>query len=264
MRSSPVIGVTTQNLRVLSGIPGHLPPSSVMSHRYSAAVAAAGGAPLLVPLLEGMDDAVLRAIYGRIDGLLVPGGADPDPGSYGEGRHPLCKATDPPRDRVETTLIGWALADRKPLFGICRGMQMLAVARGGTLYQDLSAQRPGTKKHDYFPRQGYARNRISHTVETERGSALADLLGPGTVEVNSMHHQGVRDPGSGVRVVARAPDGLPEGLEVPGHPFALAVQWHPEALTEVRPAMAGLFRAFVDAAAGRNRLRPLGSASAAD
>ncbi len=247
MSVRPVIGVTTTNLKALSGIPDGVPASWVMSHRFVLAPALAGGLPWMVPLVE--DDATLRAIYERLDGVMIPGGADVDPATYHEARHDRCENSDPPRDRVELRLIRWAMEDGKPVLGICRGIQLLNLARGGTLWQDLAAQCPGASKHDYFPDQGYERDRLVHDVAIEPDSLLADVVGTTSLRVNSMHHQAVSRIGEGLRVTARSvDDDVVEGLEAPDHPFMLGVQWHPEALADRDPVMRALFRRFIEAA----------------
>ena len=123
-----------------------------MNQRYSRAVAAAGGLPLMVPLLEEED--TLRAIYDRLDGVLLPGGVDLDPATYGEAPLPTCGRLDPARDRVELAFARWAIEDGKPLFGLCRGLQIVNVALGGTLYQDIAAQRGDAHQARLLPHRG--------------------------------------------------------------------------------------------------------------
>ncbi len=243
----PMIGVTTQTLQAIDGIPPELPDSWVMSRRYLEIVVQAGGAPVLVPLFDREID-LLRAIYDRLDGLLIPGGVDVDPETFGEERLPTLGRIDPPRDRVEVQLARWAAEEGKPALGLCRGLQIMNVALGGTLYQDLAAQRPDAIRHDYYPTDGFARGYIAHDVEVHNASRLADLVGGGTIGVNSMHHQAVREVGAGLRVSAVAPDGLVEAAESDDHPFLIGVQWHPESMVTESAAMGGLFRGFVEAA----------------
>ncbi len=243
----PVIGITTTNLKALPGIPAAVPESWVMSQRFILAPAMAGGVPWMIPLLEHEED--LRPIYDRLDGILIPGGADVDPSMYGEARHEHCEVSDPPRDRVELQLIRWALEDGKPVLGICRGIQLINLAAGGTLYQDLAAQLEGSVKHDYFPGQGFARDQLTHDVVVEEGSVLAEIFGAGTLRVNSMHHQAINRLGEGLVVTARATDDqVVEGVEVPDHPFMVGVQWHPEALAVNDEVTRVLFDRFIDAA----------------
>ena len=245
----PILGVPTQTLQSLGGIPAEFPPSWVMSQRYIQTLANAGGLPWMLPLL--CDDAAsMRAMYERLDGLFLPGGADIDPTSYGVGRHPKCdERTDPCRDELELTFVRWAIEDGKPVLGVCRGLQIINVARGGAIWQDLADEVPGTDKHDYFPFDGrYGRDHLAHPVAMTGTSRLRDLLGADEVPVNSMHHQGVRSLGADLVATAQAPDGVVEAVEGAGDAFLVGVQWHPEALTERDPRMRRLFDAFVDAA----------------
>lgn len=246
MPHTPLVGVPTQTLQVIDGIPEGLPVSWVMNHRYFTALATAGAAPVMVPLLE--EEAVLRAIYERLDGVFLAGGVDLDPASYGHERHTLCGSTDVNRDRVELLLARWALEEGKPLLGVCRGMQVINVARGGSLYQDCGEQYPGSIKHDYFPNAGFERDYLAHPVRVVEGTKLRQALGGAEVPVNSMHHQGVRDVGAGLVASAYSPDGLIEALETPDERWAVGVQWHPEMLIDGDAGTRRLFEAFLDAA----------------
>jgi putative glutamine amidotransferase len=196
-----------------------------------------------VPLVE--DESKLRTIYEQLEGLLLTGGGDVDPKLYGEPRHAATCNVHPRRDRVEARLIGWALSDGMPLLAICRGMQILNVALGGTLYQDVGSQLPGSLRHDCYP--DFSRNHIAHQIAVKPRSGLSAIVATVDLPVNSTHHQGVRAPAPDLTVVARAPDGLIEGLEYQSHPFALGVQWHPEDLIAHDPRMGQLFEAFVKA-----------------
>lgn len=220
-------------------------PRFSANQSYVRCVEAAGGLPFLIPLVERED--TLRAIYDRLDGLLLTGGADVDPACYGEAPHPKLGEVDGPRDRVELALTRWALADGLPILAICRGIQVLNVAAGGTLYQDIASQVDGAIEHTYYPDN--PRDLIAHPVTIEPDSRLAAILGSTTLGVNSLHHQAVRDVAPGFAVTARAPDGLVEAIEGVDHPFALGVQWHPEELVEKDPRMRWLFEAFVREAA---------------
>jgi putative glutamine amidotransferase len=197
---------------------------------------------------------VLRATYERLDGLFLTGGVDVDPARYGEPVHERCGVLDPDRDEVELTLLRWAMADHKPVLAVCRGIQVLNVACGGTLYQDLGSQWPHGLKHDYFPQADGTppRGFLSHEVRVEPGSRLGTYLGGEQVPVNSMHHQGIKRLAGGLKASAWAPDGLIEGVEGTNGQFLVGVQWHPEELTETQAGMHRLFTAFLDAAtAGR-------------
>ena len=243
----PVIGIPTQTLQSLGGVSAEIPPSWVMSQRYIVTLTNAGAIPWLVPLI---DDDTLHGIFEHLDGVFLPGGADIDPVSYGQAPHPLCDKTDRDRDRVELALAKWAIEAHKPVLGVCRGMQLINLAAGGTLYQDLAEQKQGSIKHDYFPfgGQNFRRDFLAHEVEVAAGSRLAKVFGEGALRVNSMHHQGVRDVGKGLTVSATAADGLVEGLEASNGAYVVGVQWHPEALTDNEEASRRLFEDFVETA----------------
>jgi putative glutamine amidotransferase len=247
MSRRPVIGIATQSLEA---IPGKLPACWVMGQRYVRALAASGATPWLIPLLPE-DEATLRAIYDHLDGLFLTGGADIEPARYGEERHERCDRGDGARDWTELTLIRWALADRLPILGVCRGIQALNVACGGSLYQDVHDQCPRAIKHDYFPSPatGFTRDFLAHSVRIQPGSRLRELLGTEQTAVNSMHHQGIKRLAPGLAATAFAPDGLIEGVERPDLPFVVGVQWHPEELVETQAPMRRLFVGFVAAAA---------------
>lgn len=237
----PLIGVTGAR-DVLKR--RHALPVFLYNRSYVRAVELAGAAPICVPL--DLEEETLQAIFRRLDGLLLSGGGDVVPALYDEEPHPLLRSTDPERDRVEGLLTRWALADRLPLLAICRGIQMLNVAAGGSLYQDVQAQCPAAAKHDYLP-PDFERTRLSHHVVTEPGSRIAHIVGH-EVPVNSLHHQAVRRVAPGFVVTARAEDGVIEAIEQPDHPYALGVQWHPEELVPEKPVMCRLFESFVESA----------------
>lgn len=249
-RKRPIIGIPTQTLQSLGGVSAEIPPSWVMSQRYVVTVTNAGAIPWLIPLI---DDETLRGVYETLDGVFLPGGADIDPVSYGRTPNALCDKTDRERDRVELALARWALEDGKPTLGVCRGMQLINVAAGGTLFEDLAEQMSGAIRHDYFPfgDQGFARDYLAHDVDVRAGTRLAHVFGAGCLRVNSMHHQGVRDLGKGLQVTATAPDGLIEAVEGDDGRYVVGVQWHPEALTDSQEKARALFQEFVEAAAGR-------------
>jgi putative glutamine amidotransferase len=243
----PVIGITTQTLEA---IPDQLPRCWIMSQRYVNVLTAAGALPWVIPLLEG-NEAALRGIHERLDGLFLPGGVDIDPGAYGEPRTSLCGRVDPARDWAELLLVRWALADKKPVLAVCRGAQLVNVAVGGALYQDVGAQHPDAIKHDHFPIGGRRRDELAHEVRLVPGSRLQRLLGVESLAVNSMHHQGISRLAPGLVPVATSPDGLIEGVESGNGQFLIGVQWHPEDLVDVDPRMKRLFDAFVEAAKRR-------------
>jgi len=235
----------------LIGIPCRLDQSGrsgstvfAQSQSYVEPITAASGAPVLIPL--NLDKGALRAIYERLDGLLLAGGVDVHPRYYGETVHEKCDRIEEERDTVELTLTRWALNEGLPILGICRGIQVLNVTAGGTLYQDIASQLPGALKHDFW--SGYPRNYLAHQVTISSDSKLAGILGQRQVAVNSGHHQAVRDLAPTFQAVAWTPDGIIEAIESRDHPFALGVQWHPEELLEDAPSMRRLFEEFVSVA----------------
>jgi putative glutamine amidotransferase len=246
MPQRPVIGITTQTLHAIDGIPAGLPESWVMNQRYFLAATIVGGVPWMVPLLDD-DPATLREIYERLDGVLIPGGVDLDPATFGEARHPKLGAVDPARDRVELQLVRWAVADRKPVLGLCRGIQVMNVALGGTLYQDLEAQVPEGIKHDYFPTAGFERDHLAHEVSLARGSRLLAMMERPSFLVNSMHHQGIKTLAPDLIPSATAPDGLVEAVERAADHFYVGVQWHPEVFEMTDPHTRHLFHEFIAA-----------------
>jgi len=212
---------------------------------YVDAVLAAGGLPILLPHAAEAAAAYLALL----DGLVVSGGAfDVPPELYGEERRPECGPTKPERTAFERDLLEAALAARLPVLGVCGGMQLLNVVRGGTLHQDL-ARGAGITGHEQPPPKDVP----SHPVAVAAGTQLAALVGAGELRVNSTHHQAVKDPGTGVLVSARAPDGVVEAIELPDLPFALGVQWHPEAVLRHEPRHAALYRGLVAAAGDARR-----------
>lgn len=234
----PLIGVTP-TLKMPEGILG-------VRDQYLRSVTLAGGVPVLLPLHAPQSD--LAAIFSRLDGLLVTGGADVDPARYGEKRLPECGSLLPERDEMELFLIG--LADRAdlPVFGICRGMQVMNVARGGTLIQDIpSALGIALEKH----RQTVPYEVMTHDVAIEPETRLARILkGRSACPVNTMHHQCVKTLGDGLVVNARSTaDDIIEAIDDPGKRFFFGVQWHPEMLAEAHEEALALFEAFVLAAA---------------
>lgn len=212
----------------------------LVADTYISALWDAGAFPVVIPPLGADDPATFRRVLSHVDGLLLVGGADIDPGRYGQQPAPELEETSPVRDDFETPLIRAALEQDIPLLGICRGAQLMNVATGGTLHQDLLAA--GLTDHRMAP--GSLDQGCFHDIEVQPGSLLATITAAGSVVVNSHHHQGIGDIGSGAVVTARAtPDGLPEALEWPDRRFALGVQWHPE-----KPRTDAFFAALVSAA----------------
>lgn len=232
----PLIGITTHPIESEDRA-----VLDVLLAQIVAGVERAGGLPVLIPL--GLDEATLRSLLQRLDGLLLSGGGDIDPALYGALKTEQVSGIDAIRDQTELTLCRVALSSAKPMFGICRGTQLMNVAMGGTLYTDIS-ENPTAQRHTFYP--DLPHNLLAHAVQLAEDSMIATVLKQPQIMVNSLHHQACREVASPLRVVAQAPDGMVEALELPNHPFALAVQWHPEALPEQAEARA-LFEAFVEA-----------------
>lgn len=246
MKNRPLIAVPTQTLQAIDGIPESLPHSWVMNHRYFSALMSVGAAPWMVPLVP-QDEDTLRALYDSAAGIFLAGGVDVDPSSYDEDRLDVCGSTDPDRDAVELLFTRWAMQDGKPVLGVCRGMQVINVACGGSLLQDVAGHSERAIKHDYFPTQGFARDHLAHEATVSAGR-LNTIFGASAIMVNSMHHQGIKQLGAGLAATVIAPDGLVEGLEGTNGAFLLGVQWHPEMLIDRDAGTRRLFEAFVQAA----------------
>ncbi len=210
---------------------------------YAQAVLGAGGLPLVLPYSD--DPQVLGDYLGRLDGLLVTGGAfDVPPAEYGEEVRAGCGALKPERSRFERAMIRLALGRGLPILGVCGGMQLLNVHFGGSLWQDLKSEYPQALGHE----QKIDKRQPSHAVQVKAGTLLANAIGEGERPVNSTHHQAVRRLGEQLVASAVAPDGLVEALEAPGHRFVVGVQWHPETLVENLPWQLEIYRGFVGAA----------------
>jgi putative glutamine amidotransferase len=227
----------------MSEMPDNGPPAYALRRNYVDAIVAAGGVPLLVPPLA--DEPLLMALYEHADALLLSGGEDIEPTRYGEPPHSALQQISPARDAAELLLTRRALAEGKPLLGICRGIQVLNVACGGTLYQDIPAQYPTTIDHN-ASKQHPEWSLLAHDLHLEPDSQLAELLGTTSLMTNSLHHQAVKDVGAGLRAVGHAPDGLIEALEGTNGSFVLGVQCHPEVLRAVvEPRWQTIFGALI-------------------
>jgi putative glutamine amidotransferase len=244
MRARPLIAVSTSELRrpedVVARPHGEPPKLEVaLATNYPEAIERAGGIPVIVPLLR--PDAI-AALLDRVDGVCLPGGPDLQPSVYDEEPHPELGPTEPRVDAMELALVRAADRRNLPILGICRGMQLLNVARGGTLHQHL----PDVVGERLRHRQPEHGSITTHRVETAPHSRLRSALGGPSLEVNSFHHQAVKALGQGLVATAWAEDGTIEGIEQAGARLVLGVQWHAEGLR----AHASLFELLIDAAAG--------------
>lgn len=209
------------------------------------AIEACGAIPNLIHLTH--NHAVLRAHYERCQGLLLVGGSDVDPASYGEQPHPALGPTDPLQDALELQLITWARADGKPLLAICRGMQILNVALGGTLYQDVPSQITGALNHRESATHPHWHH-LAHLITLDPNCWLTEQLETTQIAVNTVHHQALKAVAPGLRVVAHAPDGVIEAVEGINPSFMVGVQCHPETLWDaVDPRWQRVFAEFVRA-----------------
>jgi putative glutamine amidotransferase len=222
-------------------------PLNVQSDAYLKAISEAEGIPLLIPL--NLPDTALRRLYELTDGILLSGGGDIDPPLYGQNEHPSLSDVQPDRDDMEMKISRWAAEDGKPLLAICRGIQVLAVAHGGTLCQDIPSQMPDAKLHHYhYLGDGEPPvDQFVHEARFASSSRLADMLQTDCLPVNSLHHQAVLTAPAPLQIVGRSNDGIIEALELPQHPFYIGVQWHPELLTHKQDAARQIFQAFVQA-----------------
>jgi putative glutamine amidotransferase len=211
-----------------------------LKHEYYQTIVRSGGLPVIVPFFLEQED--VAQLCGIADGLLLTGGPDVDPDYYGEQPIRGLGRITPERDRVELMLAKEFVSKGKPVFAICRGIQLLNVALGGSLYQDINSQLDPLQHSQKAPR-----SHLSHRVNAESGTLLSRIAGTDTFKVNSFHHQALKDVAPGLRVAARAEDGIIEAVESEAHPFVLGVQWHPEDTAATDGVSSRLFAAFVDA-----------------
>ena len=243
----PLIACTTYHKPV-----SQTPPIEMLGlmPAYIEAIREAGGIPMLVPLGASEDE--MLAILDRVDGVLLPGGGDINPVAYQGQHHETMRDINPERDRVEIFMARQAVQQEKPVLAICRGHQMMNVALGGSLWGDIADLKRDAIRHDYYVT--HPRTHLAHSVQIVPDSQLANCLGQTEITVNSLHHQGVKELAADLVKTAVSSDGLVEGIEVPGHPFAVGVQWHPENLIHTVPPMLGLFEGLVKAATGNGSM----------
>ncbi len=245
MSCDPLVGVTTSITvdRSLGQTAGQTPERAYVNSAYLHAVQQAGGVPVLLP--PQLSKSSLERLVRGLDALLLTGGGDMDPVSFGEAPHPTLYDVAPSRDALETQVTLIALEKRTPLLAICRGIQVLNVALGGSLHQDVATD-PGTEiQHS----QKEARDQATHKVNVAAGSRLSRVLGGEDIEVNSFHHQAIKSLGRGLVAVAWASDQLIEGVELDDDSrWVLGVQWHPEHLVGSSEPARRLFSALVTAA----------------
>lgn len=231
--TKPIIGIDSD----IYIVPGER-ERVFMYMNYIEAIRRAGAVPVIVPPQPENAPYVVA----ELDGLLLAGGFDCDPSVYGEDPHPSCETMDPRRQENGLSLAKAARACGIPTLGVCLGMQVMNVAAGGSLVQDIDSHFDTDIQHASEPE-----DRGRHDVHVEQGTHLAKIIGDGEHNVNSSHHQAVGRVGEGFRVTAHAPDGIVEAIEDPKHPFYVGVQWHPEDMTG-EPSAGSIFGAFIEAA----------------
>lgn len=210
---------------------------------YTRALDLNGGLPVFIPLELGEE--TLRDIYEKLDGLLLAGGVDVHPQEYGEEVQPFCGEIDPLRDATELKITRWALDDKKPILAICRGIQLLNVVAGGSLFQDIESLHPDPLTH----------RAVSHTVENsahniviDADSRLAKAVGTDNFVTNSYHHQALKQVADNLHITARTSDQVVEAVEAnDGETYIVGVQFHPEMMIDEEPRAHGIFRDFVNA-----------------
>jgi putative glutamine amidotransferase len=214
-----------------------------LKEAYFTSIQHAGGEPVAFPMDTPVEK--IPEVLSSFRGILLSGGGDIDPTIFAGLPHPRVYGVDPVRDQLEIELARYCADNKIPLFGICRGLQVMNVALGGTLYTDITDQLSGALKHPCFPE--YPRDYLAHSVMIKISTHLTAITENTQMKVNSMHHQGIKDLGDGLTVSAMSADGLVEGIEFMFHPFFLGVQWHPECLPN-SPSDQALFSALVRAA----------------
>jgi len=213
-----------------------------LTHYYSRAVEKAGGLPVLLPLLEKRKN--IKQMIDLLDGLILPGGVDVDPVFMGEEPLRNLGQITPNRDKFELELAKRALDCNLSILAICRGIQLLNMAAGGTIYQDILCQ----IKHDQQAPKWYP----THKVKIKKGSQLYSLAGVKEIRVNSFHHQAVAKAAPGFFVTATSYDGIVEAIESENHKFVLGVQWHPECMWEKDEQAFNLFQGLIDSTKKEN------------
>jgi putative glutamine amidotransferase len=221
--------------------------ASAVPDSYINGLVQAGAVPLMIPITS--DQETIDALMGMAHGLLLIGGPDIAPSHFGQTDKPGLRQVTPARDAVELPLTKRALADKTPIFAICRGIQVLNVAAGGSLLQDIATQLPNAQKHDQHPDHGPSH--LAHPIQIEPNSRIAAICGQTRMTVNSLHHQAIDRVGVGLSVVARSSDGIIEAIETKDDRWVVGIQWHPEWMLKDREDMPALFQAFCDACRSR-------------
>lgn len=236
--SLPLIGVTAWRQRNSKGI-----RQICVSESYTEALIGAGACPVALPV--GIPDESILDLLSHLDGVVFAGGGDIHPKAFQQESHPAAHDIDQARDELEFKLFRHTIENQIPFLGICRGLQVINVALGGSLIIDIPTDRPQAMQHDFSETQ--PRDYLAHQVKVAPASILAEIIKGDTLAVNSYHHQAIDRLAPILAAVAWSADGIIEAIELPGYPFGLAVQWHPECLL-ADLAMQALFSTFVKCA----------------
>lgn len=247
LKEKNLLGIGKEIMNMGQPMIGVLPIGGKISqrfreHLYVSSLRRAGAQAVLLPPVATPGE--MEWISRAYDGFLFTGGPDINPELYGETKMACCKRLNPERDTLEVPLFRLALQEKKPILAICRGCQLMNVVFGGTLYQDISTQRPGSLEHSQAEK-AFSR---AHSVSVEPGTRLYRAVRTQGLGVNSLHHQAIHKVGGGLVVSARSEDGLVEGIESVDYPFVMGVQWHPEQMAALRPQQQRIFDLFVQAA----------------
>jgi putative glutamine amidotransferase len=239
MNKKPIIGITGAYMKRNEHMEG-----SYVHHDYHKTVAANGGIPVILPFIS--PDITLETLP-LCDGIILSGGEDVDPQFYGQDPHIHLGPTLPERDLVEIEIVKYAIRNNIPILAICRGVQILNVALGGTLIQDIPSQMKDIIQHS----QTAERRRDTHWVTISTDSKLFQLLGVDRIRVNSLHHQALNKLSNDLRVVAMSSDGIVEAVEyIHSSRFTIGVQWHPESMASTNSSMNNLFKEFIKSSTG--------------
>jgi putative glutamine amidotransferase len=235
MNKKPIIGITGAYVKHTDHMEG-----VYVHHDYHNSVASNGGIPVILPYINSE---LAMEMVQLCDGIIISGGEDVDPSLYGQDPHPQLGPTIPQRDVVEIALVHYALEHNIPLLGICRGLQIINVALGGTLIQDIPSQVKEPIKHT----QIVDRSRDTHWVMVSKDSKLYEMMGTDRIRVNSLHHQALDILSNDLRIVAQSSDGIIEAVEYTRYPttFTVGVQWHPESMVKTNKQMNHLFAEFI-------------------
>jgi putative glutamine amidotransferase len=245
----PLIGITAGE--IVNKHDSWSPITHGQSVTYVRAIVNAGGVPVILPLID--DESLNREMYEQCAAIVFAGGNDVDLSLYGQERHVTTEEPSKVRDAIEMRLMQWSLEDMRPILGICRGMEILNIVRGGSLYQDIPSMLPGMSDHDASTKERSLEH-IAHQVRLEPHSRFARIIDAVSIGTNTHHHQAIKDLGRGLRAVGWSEDSIIEIIEASEAEvsFIVGVQSHPESMENAVPEWHKIFREFVSQAAARS------------